>query len=259
MQQSISKIAVAGSGNVAWHLSEGLMQCGYQISSVWSRNQEHAKAFAEELGAKCCNQAGELCIDSDVIVIAVSDAAIAEIAQQLSGFKGIVVHTAGSVGMDVFYDGPKHCGVVYPLQTFSKGITVKLSEVPFFVEANTEEVLSVLNEMVSKLSAKIYVADSQQRMLLHVAAVFAGNYSNLMYGIGNKILDTAAVPHDVLYPLIAETARKALSSDPLNTQTGPARRNDRQTLETHLEALAGMPAFAMLYDVLARTITETYK
>lgn len=174
-------------------------------------------------------------------------------------FDGVVVHTAGSVPLDILKDSFKNYGVLYPLQTFSKGTPVELSEVPFFTEASSEAVSQTIKSVASQLSAKIHETNSQQRMLLHVAAVFACNYSNLMYVIGNDILKKSNLPQEALHALIAETARKAVTADPLDMQTGPARRNDTTTIEKHIETLASLPEYAELYRLLANLIRNKYK
>ena len=259
MQKSIKNIAFAGSGNVAWHLAKGLQMQGYRISNVWSRDFSNAVALAENCSSRACREISELREIADLIIIAVADKAIEEIAQRIGEFNGIVVHTAGSVSIDVLKGKFENSGVFYPLQTFSKVIPVDFREVPFFLESSSNEVLQALEKIASTLSARVYNADSQQRMLLHAAAVFAGNYSNLMYVIGNEILENANLPSDLLHPLIQEIARKAVTGDPLKMQTGPARRNDKITIEKHVAALASMPEYADLYHLLANLISNKYK
>ena len=259
MQKSIKNIAFAGSGNAAWHLAKGLQMQGYRISNVWSRDFSNAVALAENCSSRACREISELRERTDLIIIAVADKAIEEVARSIGEFDGIVVHTAGSVSIDVLKGKFENSGVFYPLQTFSKVIPVDLREVPFFLESSSNEVLQVLEQIASKLSARVYNADSQQRMLLHVAAVFASNYSNLMYVIGNEILENANLPADLLHPLMLETARKAVTGDPLKMQTGPARRNDKITIEKHVAALASMPEYADLYHLLANLISNKYK
>jgi hypothetical protein len=80
-----------------------------------------------------------------------------------------------------------------------------------------------------------------------------------MYVIGNELLKSSDLPPEVLYPLIAETARKATTGDPLKLQTGPARRNDTLTIEKHLAALASQPKYAEIYGLLSKLISNNYK
>jgi predicted short-subunit dehydrogenase-like oxidoreductase (DUF2520 family) len=259
MQKSIRKIALAGSGNIAWHLANGLKLQGYEISGIWSRNYSNALALAENCGAMVSEKIYDLRENADMIILAVADKAIEVVASGIGRFDGIVVHTAGSVPMDVLKDFFLDYGVFYPLQTFTKGTPVDLSEVPFLLESSSDEVFHAIKQATLSLSAKAYEADSHQRMLLHVAAVFAGNYSNLMYSISNEVIKSSGLPKEILHPLILETARKATSGDPLKMQTGPARRNDTSTIEKHIETLASLPEYAELYRLLAKLIINKYK
>ncbi|MDO9254975.1 MAG: DUF2520 domain-containing protein [Bacteroidales bacterium] len=259
MQKSITKIALAGSGNIAWHLANALKLQGYQITGIWSRNFSNARALAESCGSVACEEISDLGKSADLIIIAVADKAIEDVANAIRGFDGIVVHTAGSVSIDALKDFFKNCGVLYPLQTFSKGTPVNMREIPFFLESSSENVSQTIKQVALSLSDKVYQADSHQRILLHVAAVFAANYSNLMYTIGNEVIKSSGLPQEVLYPLILETARKAISGDPMKMQTGPARRNDTTTIEKHIEILASLPEYAELYRLLANLISKKYK
>jgi len=180
MQKSIKKISIAGSGNIAWHLAKGLKQQGYLITGIWSRDYSNSLALAAICDSTACKNLAGLHKNADMLIIAVADKAIAEVVQNIGEFDGVVVHTAGSVSVDVLRDSFKNYGVLYPLQTFTKGIPVDLGEVPFFIESSSDEVLQSVKQVALTLSAKVYEADSHQRLLLHVAAVLSCNYSNLM-------------------------------------------------------------------------------
>ncbi len=259
MQKSIKNIAFAGSGNVAWHLAQTLKLQGFHISGIWSRDFSKAESLAKACNSVACAEVSGLCKGSDLIVIAAPDNAIGEIVSAIGNYEGLVVHTAGSVSLEVLKNSFEHSGVFYPLQTFSKEISVEINHVPFFIEASNRYDFETLMSVASKLSSKVYAADSHQRLLLHVAAVFAGNYSNLMYVIGNELLTNSNLPLEVLHPLISATANKAIVGNPLQTQTGPARRNDTVTIEKHLAALAALPEYAELYQLLANLISKKYK
>ena len=259
MQKSINRIAIAGSGNIAWHLAKGLKLQGYQITGIWSRNYSNALELAGTCGSVACKDVTGLQENADMIIISVADKAIEEVARNIWKSDIVVVHTAGSVSINILKNSFENCGVFYPLQTFTKGIPVDLREVPFFLESSSFEILQSIRQVALAISNKVYEADSHQRMLLHVAAVFACNYSNLMYVLGNEILKNSNLPQEVLHALIIETARKAVTNDPLNMQTGPARRNDIITIEKHIETLATLPEYAELYKRLANMISKMYK
>jgi len=259
MHKSIRNIAIAGSGNVAWHLAKALCLQGYKITRIWSRKAEHASMVADLCDAEVCHSISDLRQGAELIIIAVPDKAIEEICKNIGVYEGIVVHTAGSVAIDILSSYFNNYGVFYPLQTFSKNKELLLDDVPFFIEGSSIGINEVLKQIALKLSSRVYDADSSQRLLLHVAAVFAGNYSNLMYSIGNEILQKSSIPPEVLHPLMIETTRKAVENDPVVMQTGPARRDDIPTIEKHINALSSLPEYAELYRLLASLISQKYK
>lgn len=258
-QPNIRNIAFAGSGNVAWHLAQVFYRNGYKISGIWSRDVMHATALAESCNSIVCDAISGLKEGADLIIIAVPDMAIDFIAENIGNFDRIVVHTAGSVPIDILKTYFDHYGSLYPLQTFSKEIAVSTGDIPFFAEASDNATLNSIKQVALTISQKVYEADSHKRLLLHIAAVFAGNYSNLMYVISKNLLNNVDLPEDILHPLILETARKAVNGDPILLQTGPARRKDKLTIEKHIEALAPLPEYAELYKLLSQIIIKQYE
>jgi predicted short-subunit dehydrogenase-like oxidoreductase (DUF2520 family) len=256
---SIRKIALAGAGNVAWHLATELQNQGFVISGIWSRDYANAALLAENCASAAFQNLPDLAQVADLIIIAVPDKAIADTAGKIGEFEGVVVHTAGSVPMDIFKGIHKNYGILYPLQTFSKETSLNISEVPFFIEASSAETLLSIKKLALQLSDKVFETDSKNRMLVHVAAVFASNYANLMYVIGNELITSFNLQKEVLLPLITETASKAVAGDPYLLQTGPARRKDWPTVEKHIEALASFPEYAELYRILATLISKKYQ
>ena len=158
MQKSIKKIALAGSGNIAWHLADGLMLQGYQITRIWSREYSNALDLAENCGSLACKNLIDLREDADMIVIAVADKAIEDVARNIGNYDGIVVHTAGSISIDVLQNFFKNYGVFYPLQTFTKGTPVELAEVPFLLESSSGEVMQEINKDILRIMILLYVA-----------------------------------------------------------------------------------------------------
>ncbi len=259
MNNRIRNIAFAGAGNVAFHLAKGLWQKGFRITGIWSRELSNAEILADTVDSVAFVDISGLCEDADLILIVVPDKAIEDVVRMIGKYDGIVAHTAGSVSIDVLKNSFQHSGILYPLQTFSKVTGLNLAEAPFFIEASTVGDRQEIYEIASKLSGKVYDADSNTRLLLHTAAVFAGNYSNLMYILGNEVIKHSGLPADVLNALILETARKATSGDPLKMQTGPARRGDTITIEKHISCLADQPQYAELYRLLAEMIIKKYQ
>jgi predicted short-subunit dehydrogenase-like oxidoreductase (DUF2520 family) len=168
--------------------------------------------------------------------------------------EGLVVHTAGSVSLEVFKGRAKNYGVIYPLQTFTRGKPVDFSSIPLFIEANDNRNLEKLKYLSEKVTGKVYTADSETRAYLHLAAVFASNFTNHILALAEMVLLERNLPFNILKPLIEETVAKALYMSPRQAQTGPAFRHDKPILEKHLDMLAGHPEIKELYRLISESI-----
>jgi predicted short-subunit dehydrogenase-like oxidoreductase (DUF2520 family) len=255
---SIRVVTLIGAGNVAWHLAKALHSKGYIIHEIWSRTEDSALELTEKFGGHAITSFASLNQDSDLYIIAVNDSAIPMVVRELKTGNNLVVHTAGSVSMKEIAGISSSYGVLYPLQTFSRFIPVNMAEVPFCIEANGAMELALLNQVAGDLTGIVRITNSDERLLLHVAAVFASNYSNLMYTLAKDILSSSGLNFDLLKPLVAETAHKVLTSDPDRVQTGPAKRGDLVIISKHLELLASMPEYAEIYSLLAAKIKERF-
>lgn len=250
------KIALIGAGNLATRLGLALVEKGQTVVQVYSRTQASAAALGKALHCPAVSSLSDVCTDADVYVVAVKDAAFADVSAALvSPRRGaLFVHTAGSLPMSVWEGvAPRH-GVFYPMQTFSKQRAVDFSAIPLFIEANNAADLCLLRDLASTLSAHVHEADSRQRRALHLAAVFACNFTNHMYALCSHLLDEAGLPFEVMLPLIDETAAKVHELSPSLAQTGPAVRYDENVISRHLEALAAHPEWQELYEQISKSI-----
>jgi predicted short-subunit dehydrogenase-like oxidoreductase (DUF2520 family) len=250
------KIAVIGAGNLATRISISLKEKSIEFVQVFSRTEKSAFALAEKL--ECSYTVDPLVItkDADMYLISVSDSALSELLPKINFNSKLVVHTAGSVPMEVMKDSSANYGVFYPLQTFSKQRIIDFKSIPFCIEANSIENEKILVDLASELSDDVRMISSEQRKQIHLAAVFASNFVNHMFAVASKILAEKDVPFDILYPLIDETVSKAKEIDPVLAQTGPAIRNDQNTMDEHLKMLADDPDLKDLYDSLSKSILK---
>lgn len=253
------KITIIGSGNVAAQLAEALVRQGAEVVQLYARRREVAEEIASPLGIEVASTPEELA-EADLYLVALSDRAIGEVVAQLPLPEGAVVaHTAGSVEMDVLAPHP-HRGVFYPFQTFTRGRKVEWSRVPILIEGSDSFAVDLLGRVASLLSCEVHRANGEKRRKLHLVGVFACNFVNALYGVGEELLHEADLPFDLLKPLIEETARKAVeASSPCQVQTGPAVRGDRAVQERHLEMLADDPNKQAIYQQISQLIWETSK
>jgi predicted short-subunit dehydrogenase-like oxidoreductase (DUF2520 family) len=251
----MKNIILVGSGNVATHLGIALKQCNYPIVQVYSRSIENAKKLATKLNADFTNDLAQL-KTADLIIVSVNDDAISSVLSQLKNTA--IVHTSGSIGMNVFKDIFSNYGVFYPLQTFNKEIEVNISEVPFCIEGNSLEFEKQLLEIAKKLSNNVVAMNSDQRKQLHIAAVFSCNFSNQMFSIANDLLAEKNIDFEILLPLIKQTISKLNTNKPKAVQTGPAKRNDLQVIKEHI-SLIKKQEIKELYQKISTNIIKTHE
>ena len=243
----MANIVLIGSGNVATQLGKVLYNAGHSIKQVFSRNIENAKLLSIEIHSKPIDNLNEIVVDADFYIISIADDAINIIVSFFENIKGIVIHTSGSVGIEVFKDSIKNYGIIYPLQTFSKSLFLNFEKIPFCIEANSESNLLKIKELTSNFSNNIFEISSNQRKYLHLAAIFVNNFANSLYVCASDILENQNIPFDLLKPLILETASKVQFRNPIETQTGPAKRNDFKIIEKHLHLLENNERYKNLY------------
>lgn len=244
-----------GAGRVATHLAQALRKrAGLRLVQVYSRTSEHARALAERSGeAEWTTSVEAVRRDADVYIFALSDDALADVAGRVPTNDGLWLHTAGSVPMDVFHGRAQRYGVLYPLQTFSRERSVDFRRVPCFVEGCTAEVTDEVRALAERLSDEVHVLPSADRAYLHLAAVFACNFTNHMYALADEIVRAHGLDGAVLRPLIDETAAKIHSLTPRDAQTGPALRNDCAVMERQA-AMISDPDVRRLYEAISRGI-----
>ncbi|MBC8052768.1 MAG: DUF2520 domain-containing protein [Sphingobacteriaceae bacterium] len=248
------KITLLGSGNVATHLGEAFKKAGHEIVQVWSRTAKNAAVLANSLQCGYTNHISDLSAEPDIYILSVPDDSITETALKFPFPEKILVHTSGTTGLEV----PGISGVFYPVQTFSKSTKLDLSLVPIAIEGKDQEVERLLLELGGSISSRVVKLNSDQRKALHVAAVFACNFSNHLYGIAERILESKELSFDLIYPLILETAVKVQGNSPASVQTGPAVRGDQKTLDKHLQFLDTNPALKELYERISQSIINFY-
>ncbi|MDK1683734.1 F420-dependent NADP oxidoreductase [Acinetobacter terrestris] len=255
------RISFIGAGRVAHHLAHALSQ-HHQIIQIYSRSFEPAQTLAAQVGATATVNISEINPEVDLVIIAVSDqviaSVIAEVQHQLTD--ALIVHTSGSTDLEVLAKIHARAGVFYPLQTFSLDREISWADTPLFVEAKSEDDLVLLTALASQLSRRVYQYTSAQRLSLHLAAVFACNFSNYCYDMAKQVVDAQQVDFSLLYPLILETANKAVQHDPKPMQTGPAMRGDQNILNMHQQMLqdAQREDLKKVYNLMSQQILQSH-
>ncbi len=256
--QPINTVAIVGSGNLAFHLADAFLQANKQIAAVVSRNPVYGNVLAKKAGCSYVGRAENCPTDCDLVVLAVSDSAIAEVAARLPQLKSLVVHISGSTPIDVL-SRFEQFGVFYPLQSFTRDKAVNFFEIPILVEGNMPNSENKLKLLAHEMSTKVYSASTSDRKYLHLSAVFAANFTNALYGVSSRLMtENTHLPFELLLPLIKETATKLKELSPTEAQTGPARRGDELIINQQLDLLKNQPELQAIYKQLTALIQQTH-
>lgn len=253
------RILLIGSGRVATHLAEQLTLNGAEIPLVVSRSSENAQILAAKIGAIAQNFLPENTNDFDFIILSVSDNAYETFVCQLTeNKKSIIVHTSGSVEMDVFKSLPNH-GVLYPFQTFSFERSVDFSSIPIMIESNNADNLNKIKKLAHVLSPNVMEINSHQRAIIHVAAVFVCNFVNHLYVEAEALLKSENIDFSILHSLMKETSQKAIEMSPIKAQTGPAMRKDMNIINKHLDLITDENSRDLYHKISHLIIEKTRK
>ena len=247
-------VVLIGSGKVAYHLHKAMLNAsGVALKQIVARSSQALRDFEASVPTADLNGAIK---EADVYVLAVSDRAIAEVARQLPKRDALYVHTSGATDLEAL-GIHQRTGVLYPLQTFSKKRPVDFHSVPLILEVGHQKDLSMLEDLANALSETVLKLTAAQRKQLHLAAVFANNFTNHMVALGEEICRKQGVQKELLRPLLQETWAKLETLSAAQAQTGPARRGDRRTQEAHLRWLKD-PEKEELYKLISHSIAKTY-
>ncbi len=261
-----SNIAVIGTGNLAWHLSIELEKAGYSITDIAARDRIKAIELSNTLyETNVVNNFDFSESSAEIFFLCVSDDAILEVANKLVlPENAIVVHTSGTKPMsdlqaifDPYDEQRPNVGVFYPLMTFTRGKPVDFKEIPICIEAENDFVKVHLLSIAQTLSNDVSLINSEERLALHIAAVFSCNFTNHLWALSKEILESEGLDFDMLHPIIHATVKKALlAKHPAEVQTGPAKRHDENTIKKHMDYLSEDEDLRTVYKTLTSSIND---
>ncbi len=252
------RISFVGAGRVAGALCRQFFECGHKIRTIVTRTERSGKILAESCNAGWSSDP-DFGDTSDIILVSVPDDEVESVISNLRCTDSTVIaHTAGSLGLEVFPGEIIHKGVFYPLQTFSENRRIDFGGLPFLLEASDPEARELLEKLARSAGGEVYFTGTEQRNMIHVAAVFVNNFTNYMFTAGKRITLKTGAPFELLYPLIAETVSKVKEMGPEVSQTGPAVRHDKGTIERHIDLLSFSPELQKLYREITDSIIRFY-
>jgi predicted short-subunit dehydrogenase-like oxidoreductase (DUF2520 family) len=251
-------ITLVGAGNAAWHIGHRVVDAGYRIAKIINRKSQRADVLANDLHCQVQNDFTFSNDDSDFVIVAINDSILQEVLQKLDTRDTIILHTSGSVGMDIFPGNTKRFGVLYPFQTLTAGIEVDFSEIPLCIEGSDIATTSEIEELAGKLSSEVRIINSQQRRILHLAGVIGNNFTNHFMAMAIDMVERNDMDKSILMPLLEETISKLKKTSAYDAQTGPARRNNKEVIDMHLELLNEEPELKKLYGIISDSIIAYY-
>jgi predicted short-subunit dehydrogenase-like oxidoreductase (DUF2520 family) len=251
-------IVIIGAGNVAHCFGHLLKLHGHQILQVISRKKENAVELAESLHSTGTDDLLDINMEADLYLMAVSDAAIPELNDELRLGRRFVVHTAGAVPLDAIKKISLNTGVIYPLQSLRKEVR-NYPAIPLLLEAANDEVMRRIKPVAQSISSDIQEVSSHQRLQLHLAAVLCNNFTNHLIARARRYCEMEGLDFTLLQPIIKETFDRLEKFPPEAVQTGPAVRNDETTMSRHRALLENEEYLKLIYQVMSDSIYDFHR
>lgn len=245
---------------MAWNLAPALEDAGHELTEVYARDIRKSQEITERIYSASPKDDLDFSESkAELFILALKDDALAEVADQVILPEGsILVHTSGIIPLEVLsQSSASYVGVFYPLQSFTKGKKVDFGDVPILLESEDESTLQLLKKVAKSISTLVYTLRYKDRQAVHVAAVFASNFTNHMLRIAEEILHRQGLDPELLKPLLIESISKSLQLGAKKAQTGPAIREDYETLEAHHHFLAYNEQLAEIYRLISQDIIDS--
>jgi predicted short-subunit dehydrogenase-like oxidoreductase (DUF2520 family) len=253
------RIAFIGAGKVAWHLAPALKNAGHAIVQVISRSALSAQRLADRVGCDFTDKIKDLDLEVDILFLTVPDHTLVEIIHDISNYRGLVIHTSGTFSTMRFTCQKYKYGCMYPVQTFTQKRNLDLSQVPLLIEGSEPAVTERISLLARDVSSRVFEVNTENRRNVHLAAILANNFTNHFLFQSYKILAGKNLPVSWIEPLIRETYEKAIEMGPEKAQTGPAIRNDENTINKHMELLSYNPELQEIYRLISNSIKHSVK
>lgn len=248
-----------GAGNVATHLGKRLQKKGHEILQVVGRSEKSARELSLLLSAPFVTDISKINRNAHVYIFCVPDDELVTIASSIKLPSKLVLHTSGSMKVNVLKSVSANCAVMYPLYSFSKQVKVSFSSMPMLIEGATKNSLLETSHLAHSITKNVTTVNSEERLKIHVAAVFVNNFTNFLFGQAYDFLKAEkSNTFHLLQPLIKQTVKKIKTLPPSQVQTGPARRKDLPTLAKHLDILEKYPTQKQVYKLLSDLIAKQY-
>jgi predicted short-subunit dehydrogenase-like oxidoreductase (DUF2520 family) len=255
-----TNIVILGTGNLAIHLANFISQKpNLKLIQLFNhRKTKEALSLATKNNCSLVSKYTSIITHADIYFICVKDDSIKSVSENLKklDLQNLVVHTSGSTDLKELNKVSKHIGVFYPLQTFSKQDLIDWKTTPLLVEANTPSAFKKLQAFSRLCSNHVKKVDSKTRLNIHLAAVFGCNFTNALFAASYHLFEKALSKKEIklIHPILQQSFQKMLTMGPMNSQTGPAKRNDKVTMQKHLDLLKSNKKLISVYKIVSDLI-----
>lgn len=239
----MSTVAIIGTGNVGYHFAKRIARKHDVLSFARNPNAENIQPLDTFDPS-----------NFEYTILCLPDDSIKEFSDSIEKSDCTIIHTSGARPLS---DLEKHAkrGVIYPLQTFTKNKDIDFTSFPIFIEGTEDSEKSIFS-FTRSFSTDVRLMNSDNRAKLHLAAVFACNFTNHMYHISDTILSTIGISLGDFKHLASETLDKAVELTPKKSQTGPAIREDIETMSNHLRMIENKD-WQEIYELISQDIRKS--
>ena len=251
--------SIIGTGNMAHFLAGELSAAGHNLIGIWGRNTIAANKIAIQYSTLVYSSLQDIKDkEGHFCFMAVKDTAITEIAAQLSFKHTTLIHTAGASSLQLLGKQTIHSGIFWPVYSILGDNLKAIKNIPVAIQGNKPQVENDILDIAKSITDKAFIANDVQRAHLHLAAVFANNFSNHLMAVAQEICMKQHLSFDYLQPIVEQTFERLKTEPAKNLQTGPAIRDDKMTMQKHIDLLKSNTEWALIYQSLSNSIRKMY-
>lgn len=251
---------IVGSGNMAHFLLFLFQRNNIAVSGIYARNEAAGRMLAAAYHTKFYSELNRLPDEPNTaLFLCVPDRSITAVAQSIP-FRSnqILVHNSGSTNIAQLSAFASRFACLWPMVSVSKSNSDYATDIPLCLAGSDADVNATILEFAKQLSTRAMVCTEEQRQTLHLSAVMAQNFANHLFVLASELCKQRGLDAQVLQPMLLQWAKGLASDSAKDNQTGPARRNDENTLSIQRELLASHPELLKVYDTLTASIRKMY-
>ena len=250
------KILIIGTGGLASSFSTALVKCrNYDVYSEGSSLKKTLE-FCKKLKTVNFNELENK--NNLIILLAVPDSQIEICAKKYAKFGKLLVHFSGTTPLEILTKYLNNAAVCWPLESFSKSKKVNLSKVTCAIGCSNDYSYKILFDLINSIKAKSILLNNEERMKLHLTAVMLNNFTYHLFTLIKNWTKNEELDLTLLNGLFKSTISSFNKDDEGKNQTGPAKRNDKEVINQHLELLKDYPELQNIYKVFTKSIINKY-